>query len=506
MRELETLKEGIERSFKKYSSKTSIKYYKQKYSFTDLRRLSNKAINYMNNLGLKYNDKIAILSKNIPPFAIINIAALRMGITVIPINYLLSYDEVEYIIKDSGVKVLFIQESFAVKMEGLVTQNILDSMILLDKGEGYPVLNDELENCSDSNMDITYPVKFNDTAIIIYTSGTTGRPKGVMLSHRNIFSNVKDVIEVTRVSHKERLFTLLPLFHAYSYTITFILPLIWGIKMIFMDDLSNGKLIIKTMVKERITWLVAIPTLFNAIAKANLPKIFRYISPLKVCVSGAAPLPPSTNILFKEKMGLNIYEGYGLSECSPVAALNDPNAPVIIGSVGQPMPSNSIKIIDDDENELAVGEVGEIIIKGPNIMLGYYNLPEETAKSIKNEWFFSGDFGKFDKDGNLYIVGRKKELIIRNGMNIYPPEIERVIMLEMNVKECAVIGHEVTEGVEVPIAFYETIDKKEIPANILRNLCKLHLAAYKMPQKFIFMQELPKTPTGKPIKRKLKVV
>ncbi len=499
-----TLKEALEKAFDEYKGKKILKYKKKKYSYRDLHKISNMIIHYLNNLGLKYGDKLAIMAFNIPEFAFVNIAAIRMGVTVLPLNFLLKTKEIEYILKDSGVKILFIQSKFMEVIAPLTKKKILDAIILLDEGKGYPKLNEELKKCESTDINITYPVKFNDIAIIIYTSGTTGRPKGVMLSHRNIFSNIRDLIIVTKVRQRTKIITMLPLFHAYFYTATFILPLVWNMPMFFLDDLSNGKLIIETLVKERIGWLIAIPTIFNAIGKAKIPKIVKLLNALKVCISGAAPLPITTINNFKDKFGIEIHEGYGLSETSPVIAVNDPNLPTLPGSVGKPLPSTIVKIIDSDEKELPTGEIGEIIVKGPNVMVGYYNQKTETKKVIKNDWLFTGDLGKFDQQGNLYIVDRKKDLIIRNGMNIYPQEIERILMKEENIKEIAVVGLEVSHGIEMPIAFYETIDEKELPAHILRNLCKKYLADYKVPQQYKFMKELPKTPTGKVLKRELK--
>ncbi len=505
MQTCENLKDAINKAFKAYPKKIFMKFHGKKYTFSDMKHYSNKIIHYLSHLGLKYQDKIATYSRNIPDFIILNIAALRMGVTIIPVNYLLTSGEVEYIVKDSGVKHLFVQDVFVDHLKELLDKKTVpDVLILGGKAEGFSNLMEEIENSADDSMDINYPVKHSDLAMIIYTSGTTGNPKGVMLTHNNLLSNVKDLIEITNVSHNAVLYGLLPLFHAYSYTTSFLLCLVWGCRMILIDDLSNGKLIVKTLVKERVNWLIAVPTLFNALSKANLPGIFKLINPLKYCISGAAPLPPATVERFKAKFGLYIHEGYGLSECSPVVSANSPLKPPVIGSVGKALPSVSIKIVGESENEVASGEMGEIIVKGPNVMEGYYNNKEETEKVLKNGWLFTGDYGRFDSDGNLYILDRKKDLIIKHGMNIYPQEIERVLMKEEAIKESAVVGVEVSPGVEVPVAFYETVDKKPIPGNILRNLCGKYLAPYKIPQKFIFLEELPKTPTNKPLKRELK--
>ncbi len=504
MLEHKTLNIAIDEAFKEYKNKVCIKFGKRKYKYKEAKEISNKIIHFLEKLDIKYSNKIAILSSNIPELIFLHTAALRMGVIVVPINYLLKGDEIKYILKDSGAKTLFIESKFLKEVEPLLNEKIIDNLIFLEKGEGYPVLIEEIKRSNNSDKNIIYPVKEQDYALIIYTSGTTGKPKGVILSHKNIMSNFRDLILFTKISHKEVIYTLLPLFHAYSYTVTFILPFLWGLKMILFNNLKNGKLMLKTLIKDKVSFFVAIPTIFNAISKANIPKIIKLINALKFCISGAAPLPPTTIEAFREKFGKYIHEGYGLSETSPVVSINDLYSPPKVGSVGKPLPSVEAKIVNDDEEELPFNEVGEIILKGPNIMVGYYNNPEETEKTIKNGWFFTGDYGKIDEEGFIYIVDRKKDLIIKHGLNIYPREIEMVLRKEENIKEVAVVGQEFEPGNEVPIAFYETVDNKEIPKNILMNICKKHLASYKIPKKFIFMKELPKTPTGKPLKRELK--
>ncbi|MCD6579549.1 AMP-binding protein [bacterium] len=506
MLEHKTLNIAINEAFREYKNKIAVKFGKTKYKYKEVHEISNRIIHFLEKLGIKYGDKISVLSSNIPELIFLHTAALRMGIIIVPINYLLKGDEIKYILEDSGAKTLFIESRFLNEVEPLLNEKIIDNLIFLEKGEGYPVLMDEIKMCDKDDKNLTFPVKEQDYALIIYTSGTTGRPKGVILSHKNIISNFRDLILFTKISHKEVMYTLLPLFHAYSYTVTFIVPLLWGLKMVVFNNLKNGKLMLKTMIKEKVTFFVALPTIFNALSKANLPKIIKHINSLKFCVSGAAPLPPATVENFKNKFGIYIHEGYGLSETSPVAAIGDLYKKPKIGSVGKPLPSVEAKIVNDNEEELPMGDVGEIILRGPNVMVGYYNNPEETAKAVKNNWFFTGDYGKIDKDGFIYIVDRKKDLIIKHGLNIYPREIEMVLTKEENIKEIAVVGFEFEPGNEVPIAFYESVDSKEIPKNILLNICKKHLASYKIPKKFIFMKEIPKTPTGKPLKRKLKKI
>lgn len=345
----------------------------------------------------------------------------------------------------------------------------------------------------------------DDVSHIVYTSGTTGRPKGAMLTYRNIFSNLQLCSKRMSLNAKDRFIVYLPMFHSFTLTVMIILPLYLGSTLVIVKSVFPFSNVLKQVLLRKVTVFLGIPSIYTALAKAKIPWYFRFFNKLRIFISGSSALSEATILAFKKKFPrAKILEGYGLSECSPVVSVNLPKKSKVM-SVGPALDGYEIKIVDENLMELARGQVGEIIIKGDNVMKAYYNNPSETALTIINGWLRTGDLGRLDEDNYLYIVDRLKDLIISKGINIYPREIEEVLLKFPQVEAAAVIGiKEVKKEDEEVLAFVEVKKGEKIEAQALKKYLKEYLANYKIPKFIYFAEELPKNATGKVLKRLLK--
>jgi long-chain acyl-CoA synthetase len=344
-----------------------------------------------------------------------------------------------------------------------------------------------------------------DTAVIIYTSGTTGKPKGAMLSHKNIFSNGYSGAMTIKVKPKDRGIVFLPMFHSFTFTIAIMLPMYVGMSIVIIKSLKPFANIFKQTLLKRVTLFFGIPDVYNALAKAKLPWYFMWFNNIRAFVSGAAALQPKTlDAMAKKFKRATLLEGYGLSEASPAVSMNTfkKQKP---GSVGTALYGYEIKIVDEDMNEVDRGAIGDIIVKGDNVMQGYLNRPTATEETIINGWLITGDVGYMDDEGFLFIVDRKKDLIISKGINIYPREIEEVIDVFEGVGASAVIGIVDEKSGEVPVAYIELEEGVErLDEAGLKKYMREHLANYKIPKQIHVITALPKNATGKVLKRVLK--
>jgi long-chain acyl-CoA synthetase len=348
----------------------------------------------------------------------------------------------------------------------------------------------------------------DDVSTILYTSGTTGRPKGALLTHRNIISNALASNEVIHISPKDRFVVFLPLFHSFTYTVCVVLPLLRGAMISLLPGVRPFQRVVKSLILDRITLFVAIPTVYKILAEKNMPFFIKLLLNLRMCVSGAAPLPVKVIREFEAAFKVPLLEGYGLTEASPVVSINPLEKGMSKpGTVGKPLPGIEVKVVDDAGAPLPVGTPGELIVKGPNVMKGYLNRPEDTAKTIKDGWLFTGDIASLDEDGYIKIIDRKKDLIIVDGLNVYPYEVEEVLYRHPSVKDCSMIGvvHEHDEGKELGIMYVVLQEGKSANQKDLREYLTEHVAHYKIPRRFIFTEVLPRTATGKIMKKELRV-
>jgi long-chain acyl-CoA synthetase len=448
--------------------------------------------------GLEPGHRVGLMLPNVPYFPAIYYGILRAGGVVVPMNVLLKGREVKFYLSDSGAKLLFAWHDFGEAAEAGATDAGAET-ILVKPGEFEQTVmeHEPLEEVADTAAE--------DAAVILYTSGTTGKPKGAELTHANLRKNCT-VTQTTlgEFSHEDVLLGALPLFHSFGQTCTMNSAVAIGacVTMLPRFDPERALEIIE---RDKVTVFQGVPTMYNAMLHADAADTVD-ASCLRLCMSGGAAIPVELIRGFEEKFGCAILEGYGLSETSPVASFNHPDRERKPGSIGTPIEGVEMQVWDDDGNAVPQGEVGEIVIRGHNVMKGYWERPEASEEAIDdNGWFRTGDMAKVDEDGYFFIVDRKKELIIRGGYNVYPREIEEVLYEHPAIQEAAVVGvPDESLGEEVGAAVVlkkgESLDPDEIKTYV-----KDQVAAYKYPRKIWFEEELPKGPTGKILKREIEV-
>jgi long-chain acyl-CoA synthetase len=479
----------------------------KKVTYAELEMNCSKLASSLYTLGVRKSDRMAIWLPNCPEFVYSFFAILKLGATVVPVNNLLKREEAKFILEDSRAKILISSVDKIADSENILSRlESLKNIISVPTAQNnilsldfYGLMN----NAAGFNRDI--PIAGDDLAEIIYTSGTTGHPKGACLSHKNILSNIKDCSALIKLSSRDSTICLLPLFHSFASTVCLLLPIYKGAKVVIMRAVKPFKRVIRSVFKQRVTIFVGVPSLFNILAETKLPAINRFLTillnPIRLCISGAAALPFEVWYKFEKKFKRPLLQGYGLTEASPVVSLNPLEGKRKPESVGRALPSDEVKVVDINGKDLSIGSIGELLVKGPNVMLGYYNLAEENAKVLENGWLHTGDLAKIDADGFIYIMGRIKEMINVRGLNVYPREIEDLLYKYPGVKETAVVGVEHRHRGEAPVAFIvKAADLKE--SEILKYL-RENLASYKVPLRVFLKDTLPKNSTGKILKRQL---
>jgi len=492
----------------KQPKKTLIFIDDEKISNLDFLHSVDSFARFLVHTGMKTEDKIALITPNSTEFLIAFFAISKIGGVVVPINNMLKEEEYSYILNDADAKMLISSSKFAVQTQNLQEISSVEKTVWLDdlpKVEGEHFLFSDAMTIPPFNDEVKVDRHIDDLAVLIYTSGTTGHPKGAMLSFKNIFSNLYGGQERFNLTKKDRFIVYLPMFHSFTLSISVLLPIFIGGSMIIIRSVLPFSNIIKQTLIKRVTVFLGIPDVYNALVRAKLPWYFVWFNSVRAFVSGGAALSEDTltrfNSIFKRA---NMLEGYGLSECSPAVAINPVNKQKPL-SIGLPLYGYEVKIVDEEMLEVPQGQVGELIVKGDCVMLGYWKRPTATDETIINGWVRTGDLGKVDDEGYIYIVDRKKDLIITKGINIYPREIEEVLYLHPSVKAAAVIGINDENSGEIPVAYVELDPEVEtITESGIKIYLKQHLANFKVPKSVYFLDELPKTATGKVLKRVLK--
>jgi long-chain acyl-CoA synthetase len=498
----ESLIDVFNKTAKIYADDVAVIEESRRYSFADMKVLSDNMAVYLASKGVNKGDRIALYCINSANFAIAYMGIVKAGAVVVPINLLQKPSEIAYVLDNAEVLGLF--------YHGLFQTNV-DALSNLIKTDIFKV-------CIDSHADMSstwnnllatpgVPAKIevdavNDLAAILYTSGTTGKPKGAMLSHQNLVTNTASVFEAMKwQAGKEVVALVLPMFHAFAATVGMLTPLTHGCSFVPIPKFEPDNLL--TIIEQsQSTVFLAVPSMYNVLLNTKDEKATRFSS-IKLCVSGGASMPVDVMTRFEEKFGLPIYEGDGPTECSPVTCVNPVGGIRKVGTVGLPVPNVEMKILDEDGKELPLGEIGEIAVRGASVMKGYWRLAEETKASFYNDWFLTGDLGNEDEDGYFSILDRKKDMVIVNGMNVYPRIIEEVLYRFDAVLEAAVIGHiDKTHG-EIPVAYIVLKNGCEADSADIRSWCRQHLGNYEVPRKVIFLKELPKNAAGKIVKRVL---
>lgn len=423
-------------------------------------------------------------------FPIAALAGWMLGKTIVPLNYLLKKDELQYVVDDCGTDTIVTSRLMLEHIAAPVAKNLLCLEDVSFTGAPEPIWPAGAED--------------EDLGVLLYTSGTSGKPKGVMLTHGNISANLRQILDWITVNPKEDVILgVLPQFHTFGLTVLTLLPLLGNVKVVYTARFVPQKLV-RLIREHRPTIFVAIPSMYNALLSAKDAKAEDFAS-MRLVVSGGEPLPDIVFQKFRDRFGVTINEGYGLTETSPVTNWCRPFE-YRAHSVGRPLPRVVERIADINDGRLMdVGQEGEIQIAGPNVMKGYYHLPEETAKAFTADGYFrTGDIGRLDDDGHLYITGRLKEMLIIGGENVFPREIEEVLSTHPAVGGCGVVGKQDLMRGEVPVAFVEAREGMTIDPRELIRLCREKLAGYKVPDEVRVMDALPRNPTGKVMRRELK--
>lgn len=453
----------------------------------------------LRDLGIKAGDRVALSCYNTPEFIYSYFSIVKSGAVVIPINLTLTLDEIAYVLHNSNAQFLIIHEKILSKLgipvEGLQKSLGLKKVLILNK--------ETTEKIKTLTAHSPIPIDPQSLSTILYTSGTTGKPKGAMLSHYNLIENAISCADALHPVGKDVFISVLPMFHTFGFTTSVLLPLYMGSSLV-IHETFHPKEIVHSMTENQISVFCGVPSMFIVLAQALKEGKATFPS-LRLAISGGSPLPVEILTLFIHHYKIPLMEGYGLTEASPVVSFNPVLGEKKPGSVGLPLLNVEVKILAEDGTPLPQGEAGEIAVKGPNVMQGYLGLPEETKQTIRNGELYTGDIGYLDHDGYLFIVDRKKEMIITRGLNVYPREIEEVLYQHPSILEAAVIGYPDEVRGEVVKAFIvlkngEAMNKKDI-----MDFLKPKLAAYKLPRIIEFLPELPKNATGKINKKELKV-
>jgi long-chain acyl-CoA synthetase len=447
--------------------------------------------------GLQPGDRVGVMLPNVPYFAIVYYGVMRAGGVVVPMYVLLKPREVRFYLSDPGAEHLFAWHEFADSaQEG--AQEAGAEVIIVKPGDFEQLLADAPSVPADAERDPS------DTAVILYTSGTTGTPKGAELTHSNMLENCRHGgTELVEVSEQDVILGALPLFHSFGQTCCMNNAVLAGACLTMIPRFDPAKAL-DIIERDKVTLFEGVPTMYHAML--NHPdRDHADVSSLRTCVSGGSAMPVEVMRGFEKAFGCVVLEGYGLSETSPVASFNHLDRVHKPGSIGTPIKGVEMKVVDEDDNELPTGEVGEIVIRGHNVMKGYWNRPDATAEVMRGGWLHTGDMARIDEDGYFFIVDRKKDMIIRGGYNVYPREIEEVLYEHPAVLEAAVVGvPDPSMGEEVGAAVVLR-PATDASADEIRAFVKDRVAAYKYPRHIWFAGELPKGPTGKILKREIRV-
>ena len=472
----------------------------------------------LQDVGIQKGDHVAFLLGNTPHYLIALYAMMRLGVTAIPVNPSYTPDEISYIIRNGDVKAIVALDALLPLVEmGVQAFPQVEAFIVC---ETTPDTAEKVAGLSDVARVKTFlfsqivttasgslePVAVTDdeTAIILYTSGTTGSPKGAMLTHGNIYSNARDVATYLGFRADDRIIATLPVFHVFALTVVVNAPLLSGATVLLTPRFSPSE-IFALAKAQKATVFAGVPTMYNFLYQLpnSAPNDF---STIRLAVSGGSSLPVALLHNFEEKFNIRVSEGYGLSEASPVTCFNPLDRERKAGSIGTNINNVINRVVDEYGRDVPVGEVGELIVRGPNVMKGYYKMPEETAVAIRDGWLYTGDLAKQDEEGYFYIVDRKKDMIIVGGFNVYPREVEEVLFAHPNIIEAAIVGVPDSDFGEAVHAFVVLKDDIKTTTDDILAYCAQHMVKYKVPKVIEILDELPKNTTGKILRRSLKKV
>ncbi len=527
----ECMVDFLTESFQKYAELPAYECMGKTLTYSEVDQLSTQFGAYLHSRGLQPKDKIALMMPNLLQFPVVLFGCLKAGLTVVNTNPLYTPREMKHQFTDSDVKAIVIADNFAANLEKVLPETQIDTIILTSIGEMLGSIKGSLVDFMVKKVKRMVP-KYNlpntvtfsealktgkkfkikefdncadDVIVHQYTGGTTGVAKGAMLTNRNLIANmlqIKAWLGNEMEEGKEVVLTPLPLYHIFAFTVNCMVMVSYGAKNVLVTNPRDLPKFINEFRKNKITILTAVNTLFNALTNNEEFQKLDFSS-LKITVGGGMAVQTAVAQKWKAITGNTLSEGYGMTESSPVATVNPIDGSARLGSIGLPMPSTNLRIVDEEGNALPAGEIGEIQIQGPQVMLGYYNKFQETENAIKDGWLNTGDIGLMEPDGYFRIVDRKKDMILVSGFNVYPNEIEDVICSHPKVLECAAVGKEDAKSGEVVRVCIVKSDKSLTEKEVI-DFCRENMTGYKVPKVVEFHDELPKSNVGKILRRKLK--
>lgn len=507
-----TLPQVLQDSTKDYPSNIALSFYHKKMTYTELSMLVGAFASALQQSEIVKGDRVAIMLPNCPQYVISYYGTLTVGAIVTQVNPMLVERELLHILNDSGAETIVIYDALYPRVKAIQSETKLKKVIVVSLqptevsfSPDY-IFDDFLRSGNGKVSYVEIDAK-EDIAVLQYTGGTTGRSKGAMLTHQNLVANIAQCVEFFKDDFtygEERFLTIIPLFHVFGMTACMNFAVYSGSTSIMLPRFDLEE-VLNTIKNEKPTMFPGVPTMYVAIT--NHPEAEKYgIDSIRMCNSGSAPMPVELLREFERKTGARIVEGYGLSEAAPVTHCNPIFAERKPGTVGIGYPSTEYKIVDLAEglNEVDHGELGELIIRGPQIMKGYWNMPEETANTLRNGWLFTGDIARMDDEGYVSIVDRKKDMIIASGFNIYPRDIEEILYEHPSVQEAVAVGIPDKYRGETVKAVLVLKAGKEVTEEEIIRYCKENMSAYKVPTTIEFRTELPKTNVGKILRRVIK--
>ncbi len=500
-----TFGELIAATAKEHGKRAALRLGGQEWTYEEIGGAAASLAKSLRELGLGRGDAAAVMMPNIPQFVISFFAVQLCGARFVPLNCLHAAPELAYVIDDSEARVVIGFGDFQDRLGPAVEQcRGVKSVVIAGQRRIEGALSwDELVRKNAPARPEPPDVDPDEVAVLIYTSGTVGRAKGAMLTHRNIIFDADACRQVIDVEPDDVFLGVLPFFHSYGFTVDMVLPVLQGAKCVLLPGKFSARQCLQAMEEAGVTIFAGVPSMYVMMLRTRREPDYD-LSKCRVGISGGAPVAVDVLKAFEARFGVTMLEGYGPTEAAPVVSVNPLHGTRKFGSVGPPLPGVKVKVVDDDDNELPVGEIGELCVQGPNVMKGYWKDEEMTAQALRGGWLHTGDMAKLDEDGYIYIVDRKKDMIIVGGMNVYPREVEEVIRELDEVADAAVVGvPDAVKGEEV-VAYVQLKEGAELGEERVIEHCASRLARFKVPRAVVFVEELPRSPIGKVLRRKVR--
>ncbi len=509
----ETTPELAIRAAARWPRRTAVIFHGRRITYRELLERVDSMRAALSAAGVGPGDRVAVHMENRVEYLAAYYAAPGLRAVVVPLNTFLAPAEIARLLTDSGAAVLVTSgaslERIAPALEGRSGLRCVLVCPDVSAGARLPALRGtHVAHLADAAAGALRSAGYaeaspEDPAVLVYTSGTTGEPRGVVLSHRNLLSNAAACIGAAGISRRDRVLLCLPMFHSFTQTVCMVAPVMAGMSIVLCAGVDRAELR-RAVARHRPSILPGVPPLFAAMARVKVGRIARRLNPVRLYISGGAPLSLDTLQSFERTWRRPLCEGYGLSEASPVVSLNPPRGPRKPGSVGPPLPGLQVRVVGPDGSDLPSGTVGELVIRGPSVMKGYHDRPLESARALLDGWLRTGDLARLDEEGYIFLAGRSKEMLICRGMNVYPREIEAALEGHPAVREAAVVGVPDARRGEVPLAFVVTHPGEAVTGAELRRACAASLARYKVPRDIRLVESLPRNPAGKVLKQVLR--